>query len=159
MDEINKELSEEAKELVSKIQAREVRPGRDLDDMILKLEDDRDKIALFKYVFAPIKVINSLNSEEYKVEAIGKLSDEKQKSAKVLQLKLALSREGLKKIFLREENKKYQKIGLDKDITFGIEMETLGTNSENILEAGEKNGKIIHKEKEIECGRIIKRRK
>ena len=36
-------------------------------------------------------------------------------------------------------------------------IETIGKNSEKILEAGEKNGTIIHKEKGLECGRILKR--
>ena len=56
------------------------------------------------------------------------------------------------------ENRKYSEIGLDKDITFGIEVESLGENSQKILEAGESNGKIIHKEKGLECGKIIRRR-
>jgi len=159
MDEINEKLSDKAKDVISRIENGALRPGRELDDIISDFDDDRDKIALFKYAFAPIKVINSLNSEECKVEAIGKLSDDKQKSTKVLKLKLSLSREGFKKVFLREDNKKYNKIGLDKDITIGIEMESLGSNSEIILEAGKKNGIIIHEEKGIECGTILKRRK
>lgn len=158
MDEINKKLSAEAKQLISKIESGELRPSIELDDMISGLKHDRDKIALFKYVLAPIKVSKSLESEESKVEAIGTLSADKQKSPKILQLKLALSREGFKKIFLREEEKKYNKIGLDKNITIGIEMETLGKNSEKILEAGEKNGITIHKEKQTKCGKIVKRR-
>jgi len=131
----------------------------EIEEIVLSFEKDEDKISMLKHTIAPIKIIKTLKSEDSIIEAIGKLSEKVQKSTKVLNLKLSLSREGFRKVFFREEDKKYDIIGLDKDITIGMELETLGANSESILESGEKNGKIIHKEKEIECGKIVKRRR
>lgn len=131
----------------------------EIEKLALSFERDEDKIAMLKYTFMPIRIIKTLKNEESIIEAIEKLSDDEQKSMKVFKLKMSLSRKGFKKFFLREEDIKYYKIGLDKDITLGVELETLGSNSEKILETGEKNGTIIHKEKEIECGKIVRRRK
>lgn len=154
----------------------------EIEEIALSFDRDEDKISTLKHVYAPIKIIKTLKTEDSVVKAIGELTNDEQKArvasrflkddknklmaieeikdnAKALPVKILLSREGFKKNFLREENRKYHKIGLDKDMTIGVEIETLGKNSEKILEAGEKNGTIIHKEKEIECGKILKRRK
>lgn len=152
----------------------------EIEEIILSFEKDEDKIPMLKYVFAPIKVIRTFNSEENILKALGELKSDEQKlkvasrfinnEENILKaiemfedknnaffIKLMLSREAFKTHFLGEENKKYKEIGLDKDITAGMEIETIGENSEKILEVGEKNGTIIHKEKGLECGRILKR--
>lgn len=154
----------------------------EIEEISLSFEKDEDKIAMLKYNFAPIKIIRTLKSEESIVKALGELKTDEEKirvatrfiknesnrlkaietfedKNKAFPIKISLSREGFKKYFLREKDKQYHKIGLDKDITIGIEIESLGRNSEKILEVGENNGKTIHKEKEIECGKIVKRRK
>lgn len=152
----------------------------EIDEIASTFDNDEDKISILKHVFTPIKIIKTLKTEESIVKAIGELTsdEEKVKSAlrflindenrlraikeikdedKAFPIKILLSRDNFKTFFLNE-NQKYNKIGLDKDITFGIEIESLGKNSQKILEAGESNGKIIHKEKGLECGKIIKRR-
>ena len=152
----------------------------EIEEIILSFEKDEDKIPMLKHVFAPIRIIRTFNSEENILKALGELKSDEEKlkvasrfindeenrlkaiemfedKNKAFFIKLMLSREAFKTHFLGEENKKYEKIGLDKDITAGIEIETIGKNSEKILEAGEKNGTIIHKEKGLECGRILKR--
>ena len=154
----------------------------EIEKIALSFEKDEDKIAMLKYTFSPIKIIRTLETEDSIVKALGELKSDEEKvkvSSRFIQndsnrlkaieifedkdkafpIKISLSRDGFKKYFLREEDKKYNRIGLDKDITIGIEIESIGKNSEKILEVGEKNGKIIHKEKEIECGKIVKRRK
>lgn len=154
----------------------------EIEEISLSFEKDEDKIAMLKYTQIPIKIIRTLKSEESMVKALGELKRDKEKlrvtlkfiknetnrlkaietfddKSKAFLIKLSLSREGFKKNFFREKDKKYHKIGLDKDITIGIEIESLGRNSEEILEVGENNGKTIHKDKKIECGKIVKRRK
>ena len=152
----------------------------EIEEIALTFDNDEDRIAILKYVFTPIKIIKTLKTEESIVKAIGELAndEDKVKSAlrfltndenrlkaikeikdedKAFPIKILLSRDNFKTFFLNE-NKKYSEIGLDKDITFGIEIESLGKNSQKIFEVGESNGKTIHKEKGLECGKIIKRR-
>lgn len=154
----------------------------ELEQIALSFDSDDDKIAILKYTFAPIRIIRTLKSEESILKALGELETDKEKISvttrfiknesnrlkaietfedknKAFPIKISLSREGFKKYFLREKDKQYHKIGLDKDITIGIEIESIGRNSEKILEVGESNGKTIHKEKKMECGKIVKRRK
>lgn len=154
----------------------------EITELSLSFEKDEDKIAMLKYSLTPIRIIRTLKSEESIVKALGELKTDEEKirvttrfiknesnrekaietfedKNKAFPIKISLSREEFKKYFLREGDKQYHKIGLDKDITFGIEIESIGENSEKILEVGENNGKTIHKEKEIECGKIVKRRK
>jgi len=127
------------------------------EDEIIKIIEqltDRQKVRI---------ALNCLKSDSSRMEVIDKIVEKnggnKESKALVFPIKISLSREGFKKYFLREKNKKYDKIGLDKGITIGVEIETIGESSGKILEVGEKNGKIIHKEKDIECGKIVKRRK
>lgn len=154
----------------------------ELEQIALSFDSDDDKIAILKYTFEPIRIIRTLKSEESILKALGELETDKEKISvttrfiknesnrlkaietfedknKAFPIKISLSREGFKKYFLREKDKQYHKIGLDKDITIGIEIESIGRNSEKILEVGESNGKTIHKEKKMECGKIVKRRK
>lgn len=154
----------------------------ELEQIALSFDSDDDKIAILKYTFEPIRIIRTLKSEESILKALGELETDKEKISvttrfiknesnrlkaietfedknKAFPIKISLSREGFKKYFLREKDKQYHKIGLDKDITIGIEIESIGINSEKILEVGESNGKTIHKEKKMECGKIVKRRK
>jgi len=154
----------------------------EIEEIALSFEKDEDKIAMLKHVFTPIKIIRTLKNEESIVKALRELKRDEDKvkvasrfiknesnrlkaietfedKDKAFPIKISLSRDGFKKYFLGEEDKKYSEIGLDKDITIGIEIESLGKNSEKILEAGGNNGKIIHKEKQVECGKIVKRRK
>lgn len=154
----------------------------EIEKISLNFEKDEDKIAMLKYTYTPIKIIRTLKSEESIVKALGELKEDEEKlritlrfiksesnrlkaiekfedKSKALPIKISLSREGFKKYFFIEEDKKYNEIGLDGNITIGIEIETLGSNSEKILEIGENNGKIIHVCKKIECGTIVKRRK
>ena len=152
----------------------------DIDEIASTFDNDEDKISILKHVFKPIKIIKTLKTEESIVKAIGELTSDEAKvkstlrfltndenrlraikeikdEEKAFPIKILLSRDNFKTFFLNE-NRKYSKIGLDKGITFGIEVESLGENSQKISEAGESNGTIIHKEKGLECGKIIKRR-
>ena len=152
----------------------------EIDEIALTFDNDEDKIAILKYAFIPTRIIETLKTEESIVKAIGELKSDEQKvnialkflkkdenrlriikeikdEDKAFPIKILLSRDYFKKYFLKG-NKKYDKIGLDKDITIGTEIESLGENSQKILVAGENNGKTIHKEKGIDCGKIIKRR-
>jgi len=183
MDEINKNLENLSPEvIISNLEKFELSYS-EIEELALSFEKDEDKIAILKYTFAPIKIIRTLKSEDSVLQAIRELENDHLKTMvalrflkedknrlkaikeikdtdKALFIKILLSREGFKKYFLREDNKKkYNKIGLNKDITIGLEIETIGKNSEKILEAGENNGIITHKDKDFQCGKIVKRRK
>ena len=96
-----------------------------------------------------------MTNDKTRLMAIKELKDDE----KALLLKILLSREEFKKYFFKEEDVRYSEIGLDKDITIGIEIESIGKKSEKILEAGESNGTIIHQDKDMICGKILKRRR
>ena len=147
-----------------------------------KEKTKEDKMALIKYVWAPIRIIKTLETEENIVKSLRELSDETKLKVvlgyikndlnkikaieefddkdKALPIKITLSRESFKKFFTGQEENKYQKIGLDPRLTIGIEIESIGSNSSNILYGSEKNGTREHPTKEeVKCGMLLKRRK
>lgn len=155
------------------------------DDEIVEIgmsfERDEDKIALVKYLFSPRGIIETLKSEESIVKAIAELDDDEQKvkialryltndknrieaiktitnEEEALPIKLSLSREAFKSAFLREEDQQYHEFGLDENITIGIEIESLGKKSGEILATGKKNGTIEDKQKGMESGKLVMRR-
>ena len=63
-----------------------------------------------------------------------------------------------KEYFLHEDEIVYENIGIDSEITYGVELETLGEASMDLLEVGESNGFTID-DKGQERGFLLKRRK
>ena len=166
------------KDILMKLESGELYlSDREIQDVALTFENDEDKIAILKYTVTPIKIIRSLKSEESILKALEGLSDEekarvaarfiKEESNKIkaieafkdkdkaFPIKISLSREGFRKYFLREEEIQYQEIGLDKNITFGLEIESLGKESEKILETAKANETIMDQTKEVECGKLL----
>lgn len=179
MDEKLKNLT--PKEIISKIESGELRLGyRDIDEIALGFEKDEDKIAILKHTLGKIKIIRTLKNEESILKALKELKSDEEKvkatkfikdesnkikaietledKSKAFDIKVSLSREGFKKFFLKDVEQTYDKIGIDKDITFGLEIESIGEKSEDILTIGKNNGIKIDPKKDIECGTMLIRK-
>ncbi len=159
--------------------------SNDIEDIAMNLQNDKDKIPFLKYTFRQLKIIRFfkedvmvnalkeiknedlrfkaittyLKSDEAKIEGIKTLSDSKKMMARI-----TLSREGAKQYFLPQQ-KKYSEIGLDKSITLGMEIETEGENSHEIIEIGKRNGIKINEKMsgsmdvDMECGTVLRSRR
>ena len=159
----------------------------DIDKIIDMLAKEEDKIPFIKEAMRQSKIIRFLESDELKVEAIKELRTDEDKlkaitkflktdSSKMKAIKelndpklikkagIVLSREDAKEFFLKKEKIKYSEIGLDKKITLGMEIESEGQDSKQIIEIGKNNGVIINEKMSgsmdvnMECGTTLKRR-
>lgn len=104
--------------------------------------------------------INNLKKDSSKksiIEEIERKGAEDKKS-KLLFLKASLSRKGFKEYFFRDDEIKHKSIGIDPDITYGVELETLGKASMDLLDVGEANG-TTEDDKGQKRGFLLKRRK
>ncbi len=105
-------------------------------DLLEKLSDDSDKA----------KVIESLQDDNQKIDLLEKLNDEFTKAILLKNIKedsdnLLDDREKLKETFL-DENRMYSAIGIDENMTIGMEIESEGVMSSNI----QKLKKIVKKQ-------------
>lgn len=182
MDETKEKLEGlEPKDILLKLQNGELHlSDREIQEIALTFEDDEDKIGMLRYTFAPIKIIRTFRTEENIVKALGELKRDQDKikvasrfikndknrlkaietiedKDKAFPIKISLSREGFRKFFLREQEIRYTEIGLDKNITFGLEIESLGKESDKILEVGKANETKMDPTKDIECGTLLSR--
>ena len=114
--------------------------------IISSLKDENKKIEELGKItneYAKVEIINSIKNEDKKKEEIGKLNDE---LAKAICTELTQNNEGkipLEKALknLLEENRNYSEIGLDKNLTIGIEIESEGEMSKIIHKIGDINNK------------------
>lgn len=155
------------------------------DEIVPLLNTDDERISLLDFLkdfhgIPLVRIIRELENEDKILEYIDLISDRqkadiaiknlKKESNRIkviekignkndsLLIKTSLSREGFKKYFFSENDVTYTSIGLDSDITFGVEMETIGDSSSNILNIGKTNGIEID-DKKLERGHIIMRRR
>lgn len=99
--------------------------------ILTAIDDDKFKIEQMKNLKSEINkaiVSTSLKSDDAKLKIANEIKDEKNK----ILVKMSLTdRENLKRNFLRKD-RKYSSIGLDQDMTIGMEIESEGEKSEII---------------------------
>ena len=114
-------------------------------DFIKKIEDEKKKIeaiSLLKSDFCKGEVIQTLQDDDKKITLLDEIADSDIRALIKISLR---DREKLKEAFL-DRNRIYTEIGLDKNMTIGIEIESEGKMSYDIL----KLRRLLKKQAEAE---------
>lgn len=99
--------------------------------------------------------INNLKEDSKKIKLLEQLEGTEIGKSKGVLIKASLSREGYKKYFLPEDENRSTEIGIDPNITYGIEIESIGRASMDLLDVGDSNG-IVVDDKDQQRGIILR---
>lgn len=126
--------------------------------IIRELENEENIIKYLDLLTGKQKVdiaINNLKEDSKKIKLLEQLEGTEIGKSKGVLIKASLSREGYKKYFLPEDENRSTEIGIDPNITYGIEIESIGRASIDLIDVGDSNGIVID-DKGQERGKILR---